>query len=150
MCIIRPNLPNFWSHGSSRWSAIACQNGKEKKQNVSVHGLYRALWLTYVYESNTLPGGTLWWEMFIPLPISVTVTPEQKAKQLELYKGLDERKSKLDSVLQDKIKELKALCLKESEITGELPHEYTLFMSPGEKTPTIKKRMGTAFSIAGK
>ena len=100
--------------------------------------------------SNTLPGCTLWWKMFISLSISVTVTPEQKAKQLELYKGLDERKSKLDSVLQDKIKELKALCLKESEITGELPHEYTLFMSPGEKTPTIKKRMGTAFSIAGK
>lgn len=53
-------------------------------------------------------------------------------------------------MLEEKIKELKDMCLKESEVTGELPHEYTMFMSPGEKTPTIKKRIGTGFSIAGK
>jgi len=62
---------------------------------------------------------------------------------------LDERKNKLETVLQDKIKQLKSLCLQESEITGELPHEYTLFMCPGEKTPVVKKRVGTSFSIAG-
>lgn len=77
------------------------------------------------------------------------VSAEQKAKQAELYKGLDERRCRLESVLADKIKELKKICLRESEISGELPHEYQLFMAPGEKTPTIKKRMGTAFSIAG-
>lgn len=79
----------------------------------------------------------------------IIVTPEQKAAQLELYKGLGDRKKNLEKVLQEKIKELKDMCLKESEITGELPHEYSMFMAPGEKTPTIKKRIGTGFSIAG-
>ena len=68
---------------------------------------------------------------------------------MELYKGLAERKKKLESVLQGRIKDLKDLCLQESEITGELPHEYKLFMSPGERTPPVKRRVGTGFSIAG-
>ncbi|XP_067936176.1 FERM domain-containing protein 4A-like isoform X2 [Watersipora subatra] len=76
------------------------------------------------------------------------LSPEEKAKQLEVYKGLEEKKKKLEKDLQEKIKALKKLCLEESEITGELPQEYTSFMAPGEKTPTVQRRMGTAFSIA--
>lgn len=77
------------------------------------------------------------------------VSPEEKERQLELYKGLGERKKKLEKVLQEKIKELKDMCIQEGNITGELPHEYTMFMTSGERTPTIQKRMGTKFSIAG-
>jgi len=78
------------------------------------------------------------------------VTPEQKAAQLEQYKLLGDQRTRLESVLEARINELKAMLVKEAELTGELPQEYREFMAPGEKMPVIKKRMGTAFSIAGK
>ena len=62
--------------------------------------------------------------------------------------ALKARREALEEKLKEKKTLLKELCLKEGELTGELPPEIPL--SPGEPLPVIRKRIGTEFQISEK
>lgn len=68
--------------------------------------------------------------------------------QREMFEALKARKEALDEKLRKKTEELKLLCLQEGELTGKLPREYPL--APGEQRPAVRRRVGTAFSLASK
>ena len=59
--------------------------------------------------------------------------------------ALKARKSAMEDKLKNKLEELKKLCLQEGELTGQLPPEFPL--SPGEAPPTIRRRVGTSFTL---
>ncbi|XP_037281596.2 uncharacterized protein LOC119174679 isoform X4 [Rhipicephalus microplus] len=68
----------------------------------------------------------------------------ERAKQ-EMLTALKARKEALEEALRKKIEELKSVCLKEGEVTGELPPEMPL--APGEPPPQVRRRIGTAFIL---
>ncbi|XP_062575985.1 FERM domain-containing protein 4A-like isoform X2 [Saccostrea cucullata] len=68
--------------------------------------------------------------------------------QREMYTALKARKEALEEAVSKKLEELKQLCIQEGELTGCLPLDYP--QQPGEPLPTIRKRVGTAFSLASK
>ncbi|XP_056000425.1 FERM domain-containing protein 4A-like isoform X4 [Ostrea edulis] len=68
--------------------------------------------------------------------------------QREMYTALKARKEALEEAVSKKLEELKQLCIQEGELTGCLPLDYP--QHPGEPLPTIRKRVGTAFSLASK
>ncbi|XP_063399881.1 FERM domain-containing protein 4A-like isoform X1 [Mytilus trossulus] len=68
--------------------------------------------------------------------------------QREMFEALKARKEALDEKLRKKTEELKVLCMQEGELTGRLPREYPL--ATGEQAPAIRRRVGTAFSLASK
>ncbi|KAK8784735.1 hypothetical protein V5799_008898 [Amblyomma americanum] len=59
--------------------------------------------------------------------------------------ALKARKEALEEALRKKVEELKSVCLKEGEVTGELPPEMPL--APGEPPPQVRRRVGTAFIL---
>ncbi|XP_067863928.1 innate immunity activator protein-like [Heptranchias perlo] len=63
----------------------------------------------------------------------------------DLYRSVISRKQMLEETLEAYLDELKKLCLREAELTGNLPKEYPL--AEGEKPPTVRRRMGTAFQL---
>ena len=65
---------------------------------------------------------------------------EAKRLKVEMLAALKARREALDAKLKEKNALLKELCIKEGELTGELPPEIPL--SPGEPVPTIRKRVG--------
>ncbi|VDK87063.1 unnamed protein product [Onchocerca ochengi] len=73
---------------------------------------------------------------------------EEKQKEIELYKQLKKRKNELEEKLLAKLDELREVCIKEAEITGELPKEIYKTLMPGEEEPKVKRRVGTAFSLS--
>eukprot|EP00105_Crassostrea_gigas_P010369 XP_011425619.1 PREDICTED: FERM domain-containing protein 4A isoform X6 [Crassostrea gigas] len=68
--------------------------------------------------------------------------------QREMYTALKARKEALEEAVNKKLEELKQLCIQEGELTGCLPLDYP--QQSGEPLPTIRKRVGTAFSLASK
>ena len=64
----------------------------------------------------------------------------------DMHNALKARKEALELLLNRKTEELRTLCLKEGEITGEVPFEYPL--SPGEPLPNMPRRVGTTFSLS--
>ncbi|KAF2360438.1 FERM central domain [Trinorchestia longiramus] len=68
-----------------------------------------------------------------------------EAARLEMLEALKLRKSGLQEKLSAKTEELRLLCLREGELTGELPPEYPLV--PGQPPPTVRKRVGTSFAL---
>ncbi|XP_077540063.1 uncharacterized protein LOC144152608 isoform X3 [Haemaphysalis longicornis] len=68
----------------------------------------------------------------------------ERAKQ-EMLTALKARKEALEEALRRKLEELKSLCLREGEVTGELPPETPL--EPGEPPPQVRRRVGTAFIL---
>lgn len=68
-----------------------------------------------------------------------------RAARMEIVSALKSRKSVMQDKLNSKLEELKKLCLKEAELTGQLPKEFPL--SPGEAPPTIRRRIGTSFTL---
>ncbi|EPB70946.1 hypothetical protein ANCCEY_09962 [Ancylostoma ceylanicum] len=72
---------------------------------------------------------------------------EDRQRDIELYKVLRGRKSELEELLRTRINELRSVCLREGEITGEMPEEIRATLRPGEDMPKLKKRVGTSFSI---
>ncbi|XP_042901575.1 uncharacterized protein [Parasteatoda tepidariorum] len=76
------------------------------------------------------------------------VSEESRAATLEMLTALQSRKDALQEALKKKTEELKALCLKEGEITGELPPETPYL--PGEAQPQVRRRIGTSFTISDK
>lgn len=81
-----------------------------------------------------------------------SIDPEQQEEtrraRMEMLAALKARREALDSKLKEKNKLLKELCIKEGELTGELPPEIPL--APGEPVPTIRRRMGTEFALSEK
>ena len=80
------------------------------------------------------------------------VDPEQQEEtrraRMEMLAALKARREALDSKLKEKNRLLKELCIKEGELTGELPPEIPL--APGEPVPTIRRRVGTEFALSEK
>lgn len=68
-----------------------------------------------------------------------------RAARLEIVSALKARKTGMDEKLSAKLEELKKLCLQEAQLSGQLPPEYPLL--PGEAPPTIRRRVGTSFSL---
>ena len=79
-------------------------------------------------------------------PVTQEDIEESRQAQREMYSALKARKLALEEVLHKKTEELKSLCLKEAELTGELPMETPL--TPGEPLPQIRRRVGTAFTLS--
>lgn len=79
-----------------------------------------------------------------------TMTKEQKEEakraKMEMVAALKARRDALEAKLKEKNKLLKDLCIKEGELTGELPPEIPL--APGEPVPQIRRRVGTAFTLS--
>ncbi|XP_022098106.1 FERM domain-containing protein 4A-like isoform X4 [Acanthaster planci] len=73
---------------------------------------------------------------------------EGEVARKELVEALKARKVVLQDTLQEKLENLRQLCLKEAEITGELPIEYPRI--PGEPLPRPKTRVTTAFTLSDK
>ncbi|XGW25740.1 hypothetical protein V3C99_006833 [Haemonchus contortus] len=74
-------------------------------------------------------------------------TGEDRQRDIELYKILRGKKAELEELLKARINELRSVCLKEGELTGEMPQEISATLRPGEEMPKLKKRVGTSFSI---
>ncbi|XP_047738864.1 dentin sialophosphoprotein isoform X2 [Hyalella azteca] len=68
-----------------------------------------------------------------------------EAARLEMLEALRLRRSGLQEKLSAKTEELRLLCLREGELTGELPPEYPLV--PGQPPPSVRKRVGTSFAL---
>ncbi|VDK25688.1 unnamed protein product [Anisakis simplex] len=73
---------------------------------------------------------------------------EEKQKDIELYRELKQRKNELEEKLLAKLEELREVCIKEAEITGEMPKEIYKTLMPGEPEPKVKRRVGTAFCLS--
>ena len=71
---------------------------------------------------------------------------EARRARMEMLAALKARREALESKLKEKNKLLKELCIKEGELTGELPPEIPL--GPGEPVPTIRRRVGTEFALS--
>lgn len=65
---------------------------------------------------------------------------------MEMYSALKQRRDALQEKLKEKEEELRLLCLREGELTGELPPEYPV--TPGQPPPTVRKRVGTSFALS--
>ncbi|XP_038676152.1 innate immunity activator b isoform X2 [Scyliorhinus canicula] len=70
-------------------------------------------------------------------------SPQSPTK--DRYRSVISRKQMLEETLEIYLDELKKLCLRESELTGNLPKEYPL--AEGEKPPTVRRRIGTTFQL---
>ena len=70
---------------------------------------------------------------------------EAKRLKVEMLAALKARREALEAKLKEKNALLKELCIKEGELTGELPPEIPL--NPGEPVPTIRKRVGKLFFL---
>ncbi|XP_049633715.1 FERM domain-containing protein 4A isoform X3 [Suncus etruscus] len=68
----------------------------------------------------------------------------QSAKK-DLLAALRSRQEALEETLRQRLDELKKLCLREAELTGQLPIEYPL--DPGEEPPVVRRRIGTSFKL---
>ncbi|CAN7989550.1 unnamed protein product [Ixodes hexagonus] len=73
------------------------------------------------------------------------VNEETQAAKQEMVMALKARKEALEDALRKKLEELKAICLREGELTGELPPEIPL--APGESLPLVRRRIGTTFVL---
>ncbi|XP_076357567.1 uncharacterized protein LOC143250620 isoform X3 [Tachypleus tridentatus] len=68
--------------------------------------------------------------------------------QLDMKTALRVRKETLEETLRRKTDELKLLCIKEAELTGEVPPDIPL--APGEAPPSVRRRVGTSFVLNDK
>ncbi|XP_042230584.1 streptococcal hemagglutinin-like isoform X2 [Homarus americanus] len=66
--------------------------------------------------------------------------------RMEMHSALKQRRDALQEKIKEKEEELRLLCLREGELTGELPPEYPL--TPGQPPPTVRKRVGTSFTLS--
>ena len=81
-------------------------------------------------------------------PEQEELAEEARRARQEMVIALKARREALEEKLKEKKSLLKELCLKEGELTGELPPEIPL--APGEPLPVIRKRVGTEFQLSEK
>lgn len=82
---------------------------------------------------------------FIDSFLEVEESEAARAARMEIVAALKARKGAMEDKLKAKIDELKKLCMEEGGLSGQLPPEYPL--SPGEALPTIRRRVGTSFTL---
>ncbi|XP_043564262.1 FERM domain-containing protein 4B-like isoform X2 [Chiloscyllium plagiosum] len=70
------------------------------------------------------------------------VSDEQKKEKLI---ELKQRRNALQDILNQRMEELKKICLREAELTGKLPKEYPQTL--GEELPHVRRRVGTTFKL---
>ena len=80
--------------------------------------------------------------------VDAELAEEARRARQEMVVALKARREALEEKLKEKKSMLKELCLKEGELTGELPPEIPL--APGEPLPVIRKRVGTEFQLSEK
>ncbi|XP_069165685.1 FERM domain-containing protein 4B isoform X4 [Procambarus clarkii] len=66
--------------------------------------------------------------------------------RMEMHSALKQRRDALQEKIREKEEELRLLCLREGELTGALPPEYPI--TPGQPPPTVRKRVGTSFTLS--
>ncbi|KAK7070656.1 FERM domain-containing protein 4A, partial [Halocaridina rubra] len=66
--------------------------------------------------------------------------------RMEMHSALMQRRDALQEKIKEKTEELRLLCLREGELTGALPPEYPA--TPGQAPPTVRKRVGTSFTLS--
>lgn len=66
--------------------------------------------------------------------------------RMEMHSALKQRRDALQEKIKEKEEELRLLCVREGELTGELPPEYPV--TPGQPPPTVRKRVGTSFALS--
>ncbi|CAL8339855.1 unnamed protein product [Lota lota] len=66
-------------------------------------------------------------------------------RKKEKISDLKKKEKDLEDKLAKKMEELKNICMREAELTGQLPKEYPLLA--GEKAPPIRRRVGTTFKL---
>ena len=74
------------------------------------------------------------------------LTEDAKRAKAEMVAALKARREALEEKAREKRALLKEICIKEGELTGELPPEIPL--APGEPLPVIRRRIGTEFQIS--
>jgi hypothetical protein len=74
------------------------------------------------------------------------LTEDAKRAKAEMVAAMKARREALEEKLREKRALLKEICIKEGELTGELPPEIPL--GPGEPLPIIRRRIGTEFQIS--
>ncbi|XP_054883478.1 innate immunity activator b isoform X2 [Poeciliopsis prolifica] len=73
-------------------------------------------------------------------------SPTTHAKDVTTHtRAMKLKHQELQDRLEICILELKKLCIREAELTGQLPKDYPLL--PGEKPPQIRRRIGAAFKL---
>ncbi|XP_022242994.1 FERM domain-containing protein 4A-like isoform X2 [Limulus polyphemus] len=85
--------------------------------------------------------------------LSSLKTEGEQSEEIQLFKQdmlavLKARKEALEEALKKKKEDLRILCIKEGELTGELPPEIPL--APGELPPTVKQSAGQTLTIVDK
>ena len=83
-----------------------------------------------------------------PCTQETELTEDARRARAEMVTALKARREALEEKLREKRAVLKEICIKEGELTGELPPEIPL--APGEPLPVIRKRVGTEFQISEK
>ncbi|XP_072026640.1 LOW QUALITY PROTEIN: uncharacterized protein [Amphiura filiformis] len=73
---------------------------------------------------------------------------EGEAARKEMIMALKARKDALEERLKERLEELKKVCVREAELTGEFPLDYP--RKSGEALPHIKRRVTTAFTLSKK
>ncbi|XP_023390550.1 innate immunity activator protein isoform X2 [Pteropus vampyrus] len=74
------------------------------------------------------------------------VSPLKELKEVtQLTYAIRRQQRALEGRLEACLEELRALCLREAELTGVLPAEYPL--KPGEKAPKVRRRVGAAYRL---
>jgi hypothetical protein len=89
-----------------------------------------------------------------PLPVNLQdylfqeheLTEDAKRAKAEMVAAMKARREALEEKVREKRALLKEICIKEGELTGELPPEIPL--APGEPLPIIRRRIGTEFQIS--
>ncbi|KAI0231688.1 FERM domain-containing protein 4B [Lamellibrachia satsuma] len=69
-----------------------------------------------------------------------------RAAHRDMFAALKARRDLLEESVRKKTEELKALCIKEGELTGKLPKDIPL--APGEPIPQVRKRVRTGFTLS--
>lgn len=104
-----------------------------------------------VMSSNNKPISTQTSEPSLDIPnLNETLhnkSADEFQRDLEKCEVLKARKADLQMRLRQKMQELKAVCIEEGDITGEMPVEINDVVLPGDDFPRLKRRVGTAYSI---